>query len=420
MEQVTRVTPTYKLAICNRIQFEPDPALPPISHEVDDVWIDRIAADQLLRDRTYQGTHYPYLSSTIVSLFQVDGDWFGRLTTCMPLAALLASPCSPAEYAYVNDLLIPHAQNFDPAMPTAFYNCMWYHTDGNPRTRLMDWMNRIPEREPSFASEPGTYICNRFTLHPIIFDQDFQIKTAIEQIDIDESDYRANHHSHFHFYSHLLSIINFQNRFSFPAPVYMYLLPTTASVHRLTAEELLDGPTSAVDIEPTDEELLDTPIFDLNIAKLLQSTDVSALPTLAATADLTSNPWRWMPETNTTTAEQTLTNIPEESTVDQSTSMDVVPAEPAITAPQPAPAVDPHIYLATPAILPRPLIIATVAAAKSSMASIGRSPHRVSLPPPPPSMLFPEHHWMDYPDVLKVEIQRILLPQLTPALVVPQ
>uniref|UniRef100_A0A915J2D8 Uncharacterized protein n=1 Tax=Romanomermis culicivorax TaxID=13658 RepID=A0A915J2D8_ROMCU len=122
MEQVTRVTPTYKLAIRNRIQFEPDPALPPISHEVDDVWIDRITTDQLLRNRTYQGTHYPYLSSTIVSLFQVDGDWFRRLTTCMPLAVLLASPCSPAEYAYVNDLLIPHAQNFDPAMPTAFYN----------------------------------------------------------------------------------------------------------------------------------------------------------------------------------------------------------------------------------------------------------------------------------------------------------
>uniref|UniRef100_A0A915L3N1 Uncharacterized protein n=1 Tax=Romanomermis culicivorax TaxID=13658 RepID=A0A915L3N1_ROMCU len=28
-------------------------------------------------------------------------------------------------------------------------------------------------------------------------------------------------------------------------------------------------------------------------------------------------------------------------------------------------------------------------------------------------MLFPEHHWMDYPDMLKEEIQRILLLQLT-------
>uniref|UniRef100_A0A915I9N8 Uncharacterized protein n=1 Tax=Romanomermis culicivorax TaxID=13658 RepID=A0A915I9N8_ROMCU len=35
-------------------------------------------------------------------------------------------------------------------------------------------------------------------------------------------------------------------------------------------------------------------------------------------------------------------------------------------------------------------------------------------------MLFPEHHWMDYLDMLKEEIQRILLPQPTPALPVPQ
>uniref|UniRef100_A0A915JE47 Uncharacterized protein n=1 Tax=Romanomermis culicivorax TaxID=13658 RepID=A0A915JE47_ROMCU len=59
-------------------------------------------------------------------------------------------------------------------------------------------------------------------------------------------------------------------------------------------------------------------------------------------------------------------DIPEESTLDQSTSMDVVPAEPAIMLPWMAPAVDRHIYLATPAILPKPPIIATVAAARYS------------------------------------------------------
>uniref|UniRef100_A0A915KQ18 Uncharacterized protein n=1 Tax=Romanomermis culicivorax TaxID=13658 RepID=A0A915KQ18_ROMCU len=35
-------------------------------------------------------------------------------------------------------------------------------------------------------------------------------------------------------------------------------------------------------------------------------------------------------------------------------------------------------------------------------------------------MLFPEHHWMDYTDTLMEEIQHILLPQPTPALLVPQ
>uniref|UniRef100_A0A915J1L9 Uncharacterized protein n=1 Tax=Romanomermis culicivorax TaxID=13658 RepID=A0A915J1L9_ROMCU len=102
------------------LQYETDPALPQIPHEVDNLWIDRIAANQPLCDRTYQGTHYCYLPSTILSLLQVDGEWFQRLTTCMPLAALLALPCSTAEYAYVNDLLIRHAQNFDLATRTTF------------------------------------------------------------------------------------------------------------------------------------------------------------------------------------------------------------------------------------------------------------------------------------------------------------
>uniref|UniRef100_A0A915IEI9 Uncharacterized protein n=1 Tax=Romanomermis culicivorax TaxID=13658 RepID=A0A915IEI9_ROMCU len=53
-----------------------------------------------------------------------------------------------------------------------------------------------------------------------------------------------------------------------------------------------------------------------------------------------------------TTTDQMLTDIPEESTVDQSTSKDVVPAEPPTMLPSRTPAADPPIYLATSAIPP--------------------------------------------------------------------
>uniref|UniRef100_A0A915HTJ1 Uncharacterized protein n=1 Tax=Romanomermis culicivorax TaxID=13658 RepID=A0A915HTJ1_ROMCU len=173
------------------------------------------------------------------------------------------------------------------------------------------------------------------------------METAIKQIDIDESNYTANPHSRFHFYSCLLNIIDFQNRFSFPAPVYMYPLPTEACVHTLTTEELLDHPTLSIDIEPPDKELLDRLVFDLNIAKLPPSTDASTLPAPTATADFTNflklmlhdistlalvpidestpvQPTVMDAETNTTT-DQTLTDILEEITANQSTAIDVAP-----------------------------------------------------------------------------------------------
>uniref|UniRef100_A0A915J154 Uncharacterized protein n=1 Tax=Romanomermis culicivorax TaxID=13658 RepID=A0A915J154_ROMCU len=136
----------------------------------------------------------------------------------------------------------------------------------------------------------------------------------------------------------------------------------------------------------------------------------------------------------TTATDQTLTDIPEESTSNQSTSMDVLPVEPATVLPPTAPAMDLHIYLATLAILTGPRIIATVAAARYSapirfsqhinsdlqwqtLAAALTMYHFASLSS---GVLFPEHHWMDYPDVLKEEIQRVLQPQLTPAVPVPQ
>uniref|UniRef100_A0A915JQI8 Uncharacterized protein n=1 Tax=Romanomermis culicivorax TaxID=13658 RepID=A0A915JQI8_ROMCU len=287
-----------------------------------------------------------------------------------------------------------------------------------------------------FDHEPGTYVCTHFTLPPIIFDEDFHMETTVEEIDIDETNNTANPHRGLDFYSRLLSIIDFKNRFSFLAPIYAYLLPTIASACALTAEELLERPMLSTALEPSDDELLEMLILDLNMAKLPLAAPPLVSHKPSTTADITAwaaqindflklmledisslapdpleestpiQPIAMDTETNTTTSDQMLMDILEETTTDNIATMDIMPPEPAMNVALQAPAMDPSIYLATPAILPKPRMIATIAAASyippfrfwqqiisdSQWNALAATLTAYHFPPPLPGMLFPEHH----------------------------
>uniref|UniRef100_A0A915KPR6 Uncharacterized protein n=1 Tax=Romanomermis culicivorax TaxID=13658 RepID=A0A915KPR6_ROMCU len=112
------------------------------------------------------------------------------------------------------------------------------------------------------------------------------METAIEEIQIDETDYTANLHSWFYFYSHLLGTIDFQNGFSFPVPISAYPLLTKALAHVLAAQELLDRPMLPATPELSDEKLLGTPIFYLNMAKLPRAAPPAAPNELPAAPNI--------------------------------------------------------------------------------------------------------------------------------------
>uniref|UniRef100_A0A915K8Z0 Uncharacterized protein n=1 Tax=Romanomermis culicivorax TaxID=13658 RepID=A0A915K8Z0_ROMCU len=166
----------------------------------------------------------------------------------------------------------------------------------------------------------------------------------------------------------------------------------------------------------------------------LRLDDISTLASIPMDESTPVQPTTVDTQTNTATTDQMLTNMPEESTPKKSTTMDIPHEEPATVAPLPAPAMDPPIHLPTPAVLPGPPMIATIATARyippvrfsqqiildSQWNTLAAALAVYYFPRPPRRMLFPEHHWMDYPDPLKDEIQRILLPPPMPALPISQ
>uniref|UniRef100_A0A915IJR9 Uncharacterized protein n=1 Tax=Romanomermis culicivorax TaxID=13658 RepID=A0A915IJR9_ROMCU len=125
-------------------------------------------------------------------------------------------------------------------------------------------------------------------------------------------------------------------------------------------------------------------------------------------------------EVNTTTLDQMLTDIPEETTANNITPMDVA---------SPTPAMDPSLYLGMPAVLPGSTMIPTVAAARyippvrfsqhiisdTQYNSLAAARKGYSFLPPPPGTLFLKHHWGNYPLALQDQIKEILLAPTTPA-----
>uniref|UniRef100_A0A915K3C6 Uncharacterized protein n=1 Tax=Romanomermis culicivorax TaxID=13658 RepID=A0A915K3C6_ROMCU len=67
---------------------------------------------------------YPTLSQiALPGIMQekVDGSWLDKLMVTMPLAAVIASPCSATKFTYINNLLAQQAKRLDDVSHTALY-----------------------------------------------------------------------------------------------------------------------------------------------------------------------------------------------------------------------------------------------------------------------------------------------------------
>uniref|UniRef100_A0A915L644 Uncharacterized protein n=1 Tax=Romanomermis culicivorax TaxID=13658 RepID=A0A915L644_ROMCU len=202
--------------------------------------------------------------------------------------------------------------------------------------------------------------------------------------------------------------------------------------------------------EPLNDELFETLIFDLNIVKLPAMVPTSSPTERPAVADLTVlttsinnslklmlddiwslasvpiqestpiQPINMETEADTTTSNHILTHIPEKTTSDNVTAVDVALH---------APALNPSIYLTMPMVLPSPPMIATVAAAtyipllnfhNKSFQILSETPwlllSRCTVSRHCcPVCCSPEHHWPDYRLALQYRIKLNLLPPTTSA-----
>uniref|UniRef100_A0A915KR50 Uncharacterized protein n=1 Tax=Romanomermis culicivorax TaxID=13658 RepID=A0A915KR50_ROMCU len=131
-------------------------------------------------------------------------------------------------------------------------------------------------------------------------------------------------------------------------------------------------------------------------------------------------------KTSTATNDQTLTAILEEATTDNMTKVDIA----RLMLLHRLPPLDPRLYLVTQAVLPSSPMIPTIATARyippvrflqqiisnnqwNALAAILKLYNFLPLPP---GILFPEHHWQDYPQELQDLLQILLsIPTTAPA-----
>uniref|UniRef100_A0A915HV36 Uncharacterized protein n=1 Tax=Romanomermis culicivorax TaxID=13658 RepID=A0A915HV36_ROMCU len=94
------------------------------------------------------------------------------------------------------------------------------------------------------------------------------METKIKVVDIDDYNYINNPHQVVHLYSSLLGHIDFRDKMSFLALIMTYPMLTIASAQVVSRDELLDELMAVSSHKPSNDELLEMPILDLNIDKL--------------------------------------------------------------------------------------------------------------------------------------------------------